>query len=269
VRGPRWIQEWRTDDFIEFRLGRDDEGLVAEWGGLGQLCATRSGDSHRFTPHPEATARAVEKLMQGPVQALLRHLRGRMSLHASAAARDGAGFLFLGASTSGKSTFAAELCCREGFAMMADDVAFLEEDADGFVVIPSESTHWLRDDAATLLGAAAADDDKTPLAPTRVADSPVRLQGMVYLTFDESSSSATLRRAQGPDAFRWLRTSLFRFVIDEPEVALSDFGRMAALYEKVPLCELIRRRSLANLEECVDLLRNPWPIRSKEHGNCL
>jgi hypothetical protein len=178
-----------------------------------------------------------------------------MSLHASAAARGEAAIAFLGGSTSGKSTFAADLCSREGFAMMADDVTFLEERPDGFWVIPSESTHWLRQDAAALLGATAVDGDKAPLLPARVARTPARLEGMVYLTFDESFPSATLRRARGHDAFLWLRTSLFRFVIDEPDVDLSDFRKMAALHAKVPLCELTRRRSLTNLGECVELIR--------------
>jgi len=269
VPGLRWIQEWRTDDFIDLRLGRDGEELVAEWGGLGQLRATRSGDSHRFTAHPDATPRAVEKIIQGPVQALLRHLRGGMSLHASAAARDEAAMVFLGGSTCGKSTFAAELCCREGFAMMADDVTFLEESPDGFCVIPSESTHWLRQDAAALLGATPVDGDKAPLLPPRVARTPMRLEGMVYLTFDESFPSATLRRAQGHDAFLWLRTSLFRFVIDEPDVDLSDFRKIAALHAKVPLYELTRRRSLTNLGECIELMRGAAATWTRSRGEYL
>jgi hypothetical protein len=143
--------------------------------------------------------------------------------------------------------------------MIADDVTFLEQGPDGFYVLPSESTHWLRQDAAALLGGPALEGDKAPLAPVAVAQAPVKVQSMAYLAFDESSPSAKLEWAPGPDAFRWLRTSLFRFVIDEPEVDLSDFEKLAALHHSVPLRELTRRRALSNLAECVDLLLGTWP----------
>jgi hypothetical protein len=182
-----------------------------------------------------------------------------MSLHASAVERDGAAMLFLGSSLCGKSTFAAELCRREGFAMIADDVAFLEQHVGEFSAIPSEATHWLRQDAAAFLGATAVNGEKTPLAPARVARAPVAVKAVVYLAFDEALGRATLRRLPGRLAFCRLRTSLFRFIVDEPKTDLRDFGNLAALHAKVPLSELTRRRALSNLGECVDLLLGAWP----------
>ena len=77
---------------------------------------------------------------------------------------------------------------------------------------------------------------------------------MVALAFDEAAPRATLRPLKGHEAFRWLRTSLFRLVIDEPAVDVSDFAKVAALYEAAPLFELRRRPHLDELKESAELL---------------
>src|SRR5580658_6497898 len=111
----RWLQEWRTGGSIDFRIGRDGDDLVAEWPAFGELRARRLGGTHRFTPCPGVDPARAEKFSTGAVRALLRHLEGRLSLHASAAARDGVAGVFLGPSISGKSTLVADLCRRPGF----------------------------------------------------------------------------------------------------------------------------------------------------------
>jgi serine kinase of HPr protein (carbohydrate metabolism regulator) len=238
---------------LDFRVGRAGNEFVAEWPGLCSVRMSRSGAVRSFLPNEGVDENKAKRLLDGPVRALTRHFSGKISLHASAAARDGAAVVFLGASTCGKSTFAAHLC-RSGFEMLADDAAFLEERPDGFYVVPSESMHWLREDAGRLLGAVDSQTDKFQLAPAVVARGPVRLRLIVGLKFDESSPQAALRRLQGHEAFRWLRTSLFRVVIDEPEVDASDFANVASLYAGAELFELRRRQCLGELHQGAELL---------------
>jgi hypothetical protein len=249
----RWTREWRTDGFLDFRVGRAGEELVAEWSGLCIVRMTRAGEVRRFTPGSGVDAERAKRLVEGPVQALARHVSGKMSLHASAVASADAAVLFLGASSCGKSTLAAALC-RSSLEMLADDAAFLEERTDGFYVVPSESAHWLRQDAARVMGAKDVRSAKSLLVPVAVATRPVRLRLMVALAFDEAASRATLRRLEGHEAFRWLRTSLFRLVMDEPEVDASDFEKVAALYDAAPLLELRRRPCLEDIREGAELV---------------
>jgi hypothetical protein len=185
----RWTRQWKTGGVLDFRVGRAGEDLVAEWPDLCTVRMTRSGEVRRFTPGASIDAERAKRLLEGPVEALARHVSGKMSLHASAVARADAAVLFLGASTCGKSTLAASLC-RSGFAMLADDAAFLDELADGFSVVPSESMHWLREDAALLMGATNAGSAKSQLAPAAVAGEPVTLRLMVALAFDEAAPRA-------------------------------------------------------------------------------
>jgi hypothetical protein len=77
---------------------------------------------------------------------------------------------------------------------------------------------------------------------------------MIALEFDETVSSPTLRRLDGNEAFRWLRTSAFRFLIDAPEVDLHDFTKVAELHAACPIFELRRRRSLDQLPQVTGLV---------------
>ncbi len=176
-----------------------------------------------------------------------------MSLHASAAARGDRAVMILGESTAGKSTLVAELCARHGFEMLADDTVFLEDRGE-FYVLPTESTHSLREDAARRFGAPTGDVDKAYLPAPCVAPGPARLFSVVILSFDEFAAEATVRSMAGSEIFRVLYAALFRFVIDENDVILADFSRMAALAARVPFFELRRPRSLDMLGESVRAL---------------
>jgi hypothetical protein len=250
----RWIQEWKTHDDVDFRIGRAGDDLVAEWAGLCTVRVTASGDVRRFTPCAGVDVEKARRLLSGPVQALVRHLAGEVSLHASAVALGDAALVFLGSSTCGKSTVAADLC-RARAKMLADDAAFLEQRERSFWVSPSESIHWLREDAADLFGAAEAGSAKRPLSPVALATGPVPLRLMVALVFDETADRPTLRRLHGHEAFRWMRTSLYRLIVDDPQVDARDFDKVAALYAAAPLLELRRRRCLAERASSIDLLR--------------
>jgi hypothetical protein len=258
--GIRWIREWDQPGLIGFRIGRDGEDLIAEWRGLGTLRAARSGRAHAFTPWPNAEGGAGEGIRRTLIEGLLRHLQGKMSLHASAAARGDRAVVFLGDSTAGKSTLAAELCAREGFEMLADDTVFLEELADGFYVLPTESTHSLREDAARLFGYTGGDLlRKAFVSAAAIASRPAKLAACISLAFDDSMTGVAMRPMRGPEIFKVLSGGLFRFDVDD-EVMVEDLSRMAALGAAVPFFELRRAPSLDVLRASVRTLCTTLPI---------
>jgi hypothetical protein len=250
--GVRWVREWAWSGLLPFRIGRDGSELVAEWVGAGTLRASRSGQHHTFTRAPGSEATGSDPAF---VRGLLRHLEGKMTLHASAAARNDRAVVLLGDSTAGKSTLAAELCARWGFEMLADDTVFLEQSVDGFVVLPTESTHSLRADAAERFGVAALASEKARLPASAVASGSVPLAAAVKLEFVDGTTGAATRALRGPETFEAISGGLFRFVIDEPAVVLEDFARIAQLAAAVPFYELRRARSLQNLAESAELIR--------------
>jgi hypothetical protein len=254
---------------VDFRIGRDGDDLVAEWVGLGTLRAPRSGQSHIFTPSPDAEGASTERVRRTLVEGLLRHLQGKMSLHASAAARGGRAVVILGDSMAGKSTLVADLCARESFEMLADDTVFLDERDDGFYVLPTESVHSLREDAARFFSAPTGDLQKSSLPAASVASSPARLCACVSLVFSEPAKETVIRAMHGPEIFKALCGGLFRFVIDENDATRQDFSRMASLGAAVPFFELRRARSLDNLSESAKLLcaRVPFGAAPRPQGD--
>jgi len=67
-----------------FRWGYSDGDLVAEWGGLLTLRATRSGELKDLRAVPGASIELVEKARNGVATAFLRAQRKQYSLHGSA-----------------------------------------------------------------------------------------------------------------------------------------------------------------------------------------
>jgi hypothetical protein len=267
----RWIREWKGDGLADFRIGRDGEDLVAEWVGTGVLRAKRSGGRSQFTPAPGVDAARVEKFHRGLVRALLRHLEGNITLHASAVAMHGVAVAFAGVSGSGKSTTAADLCAHgereDEIEMLADDTVAIElvppsrreatvREGSRYAVLPTESSHWLLPDAARALGIEGGPlHFKTEIQASRLAQRPVPLVAVLTLAFDPSLSRPVLRRVHGKEAFRALNLSLFRFLIDEDVATLRDFEQLSSFCNAVPVYSLVRRPLLADLVACRDLVR--------------
>jgi hypothetical protein len=202
--GPvEWIVSESEGEF-SFRWGYSDGDLVAEWGGLLTLRATRDGALKTLHALPGVSPERVEKARNGVATAFLRAQRGQHSLHASAITWEGRGLVCVGPSGQGKSTMADRLCRRAGFALLADDVAAVEL-APGCVpqVVPTESVVWLGNDPS---------EDKAPVAVSRVAPAAVPLSLVACLSIEEDSfSGLNLRDLRGGDAFSALLPSLIRF----------------------------------------------------------
>jgi HPr Serine kinase C-terminal domain len=243
---PLWLQTSGNNPG-DFRIGRKGEQLVAEWIGLARVSATRGGESISFEVSPGCDPTHAQKMRNGAVAALVRHLAGGITLHASAVVIGDQGVMFLGESGSGKSTMAADLCEREGRALLGDDAVALAVTDEAVMVCPTERDSWLTPQSLSFFGVDASSTNKERFRAREVGLRAVPLRAMIKLGFREEGARCSVSRLGGRDAFDLLSRSLFRFVLDEPEVAARDFGALARLASAVRIFELRRPRSLAAL----------------------
>jgi hypothetical protein len=183
-------------------------------------------------------------------------LQGKLTLHASSAAKRGRAIVCAGQSGSGKSTTIAELCARPEWSLLSDDVALVDSTATLPEIAPAEGVHWLLQDSGAVLGIAIDGATKWPIAPARVADRPARCSAICSLVFDDDSSRPSLRRLHGSDAASRVLVSCIRFALDDAAAHRGELDRVIALLERVPVYELRRPRQLQQLRAAGDLLES-------------
>ena len=235
MSGTRPI-EWvvcEPEGEFSFRWGYSEGEVIAEWGGILTLRATRSGELKALQAHPGASPDRVEKGRLGFATAFLRAQREQHSLHASAVALQGRGLVCVGASGLGKSTLAHWLCLRPGLELLADDITAIDMlSTSGLHVIPTEPVVWL---------AAGDSSDKGPVAVSRVARAPARLDLVVCLAFDEGCARPEFRELRGRDAISSLLPSLIRFE-KTPKQWASEFDFLDRLVSQCRVARLTRAR---------------------------
>ena len=244
----RWLHRCHEAGRLEFRLGRRGDEVLAEWVGLATLRASLAGDWSELSVAPELDRVEVEESLRGHVDALLSHLRGGLSLHASSVCRGGVALAFAGDSGAGKSTIAAQLCTDPAVELLSDDSAPLRFSGPHIEVMPAETRHMLRQDVARAFGLEPEGRIKVRKDALRPAARPARLGALVTLAFDDSVRLPVLRRIHGVRAFSVLNRAAVRFVLDEPGVLRRELDMLALVAEQVPFYELVRSRSLSNLD---------------------
>jgi hypothetical protein len=242
-----WLHRWPETGSAAFRLGRAGDEVVAEWIGLGTLRAHVSGGWSEFTPAADAHAQQVRERLREHIAALVRQLKGGITLHASSVARHGAGVACIGESGAGKSTLAVQLCQRQGVELLSDDTTALRLGAEAIEIAPTERNHWLRADVARAMGVDPGEHTKVPLAATRPSMAGARLRAIVALAFDPSVSAPSLRPLKGATAFAALSRSTFRFAIDVADVLRAELDGIARIAAETPVFELRRPPGLEYL----------------------
>ena len=252
----RWTRERTEGGRVVLRFGRSGEDVVSDWVGEGVLRANREGTRGVFTAAngQRFDACRSSELRDGTIAAYMRHLQGKVTLHASCVALGGRAVAFAGNSGAGKSTIAAALCRSSRAALLADDTLALERSHTGFEVVPTETSHSLRDDSARHMRLRARAGVKSDVAASRAGAGPTALHAIVNLATSEKASEPAMRRLRGPHAFVCVTGQLFRFVLDEPAVDLHDFEQVCALIRAVPIYELVRTTSLSALDRSVRLV---------------
>ena len=235
-----WLSETSVDDRVAFRVGREGSRFVAEWPGLATLSANRDGSDARFAGDPGADPSHVAKLRASAVPALLRHLEGKLTLHASGVAVRGEAVAFIGDSGQGKSTIAFQLANEEGpFALLADDCLQI----DGTVALASDADVWIHRDEWS----------KAPSRPKNVAASGGPLAMIFVLAF---GSELRATRLHGSAVGAALERAMIRFVVDEPAVHLRTWSdweispracRSTSCYDHAAKSIFVRRVKRSNV----------------------
>jgi hypothetical protein len=237
--------DWRVCESDSFRWGVCGDDLVAEWGGILTLRASRDGVLKALQPLPGASPDLVEKTRHGVAAAFLRALRHQHSLHASAVSRKGHALVCIGDRGLGKSTMAERLCRDPEIELLGDDMTGVEIVGDGAIrVMPSESAVWVMSDAAAR---------KAPVRSVRTAAEPATLRYIVSLSFDDATVGVDIRELHGADAAAALLPSLIRF---EKSSALwmRELDLVGELVARVAVVQARRPRAVS-ADAVADVLR--------------
>ena len=201
-----WDRSFDDEHGTVLRIGRAGDAVVAEWPGICRLRA--EGGEHAYEPEAGVDPHLVDKIRLGAGAALLRHLDGKPSLHASARFADrcaGASWPSSARAGAGKSTLAAAACREPGVSFVADDVVALDLSGPAPMVEPAERAHWLDPTAVVALGMneTTSGGDKVWCMPRASLAEPLPLAAVVHLAFAEGEPS--LVRRFGLDAVARLR----------------------------------------------------------------
>lgn len=138
------------DGALRYGIARSDDGVVLRYPGLCEFVGDHGFGDVTAHLHPDVDDGYLPVLASGMALALHLILRGRVVLHASAVWDGEAAIAFVGASGMGKSTLATALC-RDGCALLADDVLRVERhEAGGMRVYPGSVETRLRPGAHRL-----------------------------------------------------------------------------------------------------------------------
>ena len=142
-----------------------------------------------------------ELYLWGTVFGAVAWLNGLFALHASAVARDGRVFAFTADSGGGKSTLAAALVARHGFAHVCDDTLVLAAGKSGLLALPDGKPLKLWGDALGLVGAQAGAairsiPGKHYASPAIRAEVPLPLTDLLFLEAGEGPAIAAITGAR-------------------------------------------------------------------------
>jgi hypothetical protein len=251
-----WVRAWPDESRPEFRIGRLGEDVVAEWVGFATLRSDRTGTRCEFRLAEGVTDPMIaDKFHRGQVQGLLRHLRGGLTIHGSAASLRDATIVLIGGSGVGKSSLIAQLCHKYSAKFVGDDTTVIEMGPAEVRAFRLDEHHWLDAESSLALGIDVKEGRwKQPIAPAFPVSSSAELAAVVNLRFDDSLPGPQLERLHGESVFRTLTMAALRFVVDEERVMLHDFEQIAELASRVPTFDLSRPRGVSGMSRDVAAL---------------
>ncbi len=249
-----WHSEQRDGERLLLRLGRQHEFLVAEDTRYGTLVASDDGSSYRFDPAEGADPILVAKFTSSVVRALVRELRGELSLHGAAIAFDGSAVAFVGPAFAGKSTL-AHACVRLGGAqLVADDTVAFAKGTTRPTVLPMQRGTWLLGDGRDFFGEPPSPERKV-FAALPCVDGQVPLRAIVLLEHAANEAEETFERVRGLDAFRRLSPHVFRFRPPSADGRRSELDRLADLTPSLAVYTFRRTRRFEALKGHVERVR--------------
>jgi hypothetical protein len=244
------------------------------WEQVG-LFLVQNGNEIVIEPAPEVEESALRLYLLGPVFATLLHQRGFLVLHASAVAVNGRGVGFLGGSGWGKSTLAAVFQAR-GHALIADDVIAVDTSQDAApCVFPAFPQIKLWPEAAEAIGA----DPQTLILlhphfekrARRVANTftlePYPLTRLYILAEHDRPEPEIVRLPPQAALLELVRHSFLARLLSATGASESHFRQCAGLVQRVPVCVLRRRRSLADLSDLAHTIETDLMLPVEDNAN--
>ena len=215
----------------------------------------RGGREIIIDADPGVEERVLRLFILGPALALILHQRGRLILHASAAAIERAAAAFMGGPGWGKSTMAAALHAR-GHGLVADDVVPVEVGESDFPkVYPGFPQLKLWPDTATSLGEALEQlprlhprlEKRARRATQRFAQESLPLK-RVYVLAEGSPQRIEPLSAQEA-LVELVRHSYTVRLLEATGTAATHFLQCSTLVNKVPIRRLLKSQCLEDLPE--------------------
>jgi hypothetical protein len=255
-----WHAEQRAGDRLLLRMGKQGPLHVAQDTRYGTLLATADGASYRFDALAEADPALVGKFVASVVRALVRQLRGLLSLHGSVVAFEGRAVAFVGGAFAGKSTLAHACVHHARATLLADDTVAIVPGASEPTVEPVQRGTWLLAESRAHFGLEESLERKV-IAEHPVAEVPCPLRAVVLLETrpddheGEEGHADTLVRVRGVEAFRLLSPHLFRFAERDPALHRRELDLLADLVPRLAVYVLRRAKRFDCLEAHVTLVR--------------
>lgn len=246
-----WHSAQHAGDRLLLRMGTQGPFPVAQDTRYGTLIASADGAAYRFDALPGADPLLVEKFVASVVRALVRQLRGQLSLHGSVVAFGEDAVAFVGWAFAGKSTLAHACVHHARAELLADDTVAFTEDAHTPHVEPVQRGTWLLAESRAHFGLAPSDERKV-MAAHPVAHVPKRLRLLVLLeTLPDDGARDELVFVRGIEAFRLVSPHIFRFAERNPEQHRRELDALADRLPHVKVAVLRRARRFDRLSEHV------------------
>lgn len=228
--------------------------------GLGTFLI-RGGCEIVLDIEPNIEESVLRPVILGPLFAMLMRQRGLLVLHASCVAIDGVAVAFMTYSGGGKSTLAEALNNR-GYDLLTDDVMAIDLNGSQPMVIPSFPQIKLLPDAAAAIGPAPETlpllHSQTPKLAHQLSQgfvqTPLALKRLYVLEMGTHLEIIPLDPQQ--TFVELLRNSRAVGLLNAPEYTSTHLLQCTRLAKQVPICTLMRQRSLAAMPDVMQLIEN-------------
>ncbi len=230
---------------IRYATEPDTLDLIVQDGGA--RVAIAHGDA--------MSADDCESYFVGPMLGAILRLRGQLVLHAAVVEIGGRAVAFVGRKYSGKSTHAAVFVQR-GFRALADDMAVLTAEPDGFHVAPGYAMLRLRsgtrervmpDGSAALRKVYTHGDSHYAALGGGFADTSLPL-GAIYVLDRDGTGDALMTPVEAYKALPLLGQNTFANYVVHSARRAAEFALLSRLAAQVPVRSLYVRHGLDNLD---------------------
>jgi hypothetical protein len=235
---------------------------IKDIGGI-KVCG---GEKIIVSPEDGAEKKGFRFLVSGIALGFLLHLRGFVTLHASAVAIQDRAVAFVGRTGMGKSTTAAALHSR-GHSIVTDDLLVLDTAGDSVQVYPGFPHLKLTSESITK--SVNEDPDRIPkidpegpkhsfAAEKHFPNGSLPLRCIYVLDYQEDESSAPFSEAiEGKDAcIELVRNSYVARLLPEEAVSPEHLKRSADIAQAVPVRRLYRKKALSDLSTLAAFIEN-------------